>query len=124
MPELALVAEEKGKLIGHIMLSKGHIVNGADKYEVLYLAPISVVLELRNKGIGSNLIKESFRLAKEMGFISVFLVGDPAYYHRFGFKSAASFGIKHTHEIPDENVMAYELVAGALKDIGGITDCF
>jgi putative acetyltransferase len=124
MPELALVAEEKGKLIGHIMLSKGHIVNGADKYEILYLAPISVILEYRNKEIGSNLIKESFKLAKGMGYKSVLLVGDPAYYHRFGFKSAITFGIKPTHEIPDENVMAFELVSGALKGISGTTDFF
>jgi len=124
IPELALVAEEDGKLIGHIMLTKAHIVNGADKFEVLYLAPISVVFGYRNKGIGSNLIKESFKLAKEMGYTSVLLVGDPAYYHRFGFKSAVTFGIKHTHEIPDENVMACELVPNALRGVSGTTDCF
>ncbi|MGD0857221.1 MAG: N-acetyltransferase [Dehalococcoidia bacterium] len=124
IPELAMVAEENGELVGHIMLSKAHIVNGSNKFEILYLAPISVVLGYRNKGIGSSLIKESFKLAKEMGFTSVFLVGDPAYYHRFGFKSAITFGIKHTHEIPDENVMACELVPNALKGISGTIDCF
>ncbi|MCX6006334.1 MAG: N-acetyltransferase [Chloroflexi bacterium] len=124
IPELTLIAEENGKLVGHIMLSKAHIVNGADKFEVIYVAPLSVVLEHRNKGIGSSLIKESFRLAKEMGYTSVLLVGDPAYYHRFGFKSAVTFGIKPTHEIPDENVMACELVPNALKGVSGTTDCF
>jgi len=124
IPELALVAEENGKLVGHIMLTKAHIVNGANKFVALYLAPISVVFGYRNKGIGSNLIKESFKLAKEMGYTSVLLVGDPAYYHRFGFKAAVTFGIKPTHEIPDENVMACELVPNALKGVGGTTDCF
>jgi len=124
IPELAMVAEENGKLIGHIMLSKAHIVNGTNKFEVIYVAPLSVVLEFRNKGIGSGLIKESFKLAKEMGYTSVLLVGDPAYYHRFGFKSAVTFSIKHMHEIPDENVMACELVPNALKVVSGTTDCF
>jgi predicted N-acetyltransferase YhbS len=124
IPELALVAEEDGKLVGHIMMSRAHIVNGADKFAVTYVAPLSVVLEFRNKGIGSALMKEAFKLAREMGYTSVFLVGDPAYYHRFGFKSAISFGIKHMHEIPDENVMACELVPGALKNVTGTTDCF
>jgi predicted N-acetyltransferase YhbS len=124
IPELALVAEEKGILVGHIMLTKAHIVNGTNKSEVIYIAPLSVVLEFRNKGIGSALMKESFKLAKEMGYTSVLLVGDPAYYHRFGFKSAVTFGIKHTHEIPDENVMACELVSDALKSVSGTTDCF
>ena len=124
IPELALVAEDNGRLVGHIMLSKAHIVNGADRFPVTYVAPLSVVLEFRNRGIGAALMKESFKLAVGMGYTSVLLVGDPAYYHRFGFKSAVSFGIKHMHEISDENVMACELVPGALKNVTGTTDCF
>lgn len=68
------------------------------------------------------MIKESFKLAKEMGYTSVILVGDPAYYHRFGFKTAVNFGIKHKHAIPDEYVMACELVPDALNEINGIVD--
>ena len=123
IPELALVAEENGKMIGHIMLTKTYIVNSGNKFETLLLAPISVALEYRNRGVGSNLIKESFKLAKGMGYTSVILVGDPAYYHRFGFKTAVNFGIKHAHNIPDENVMACELVQDALCGIGGTTVC-
>ncbi|MHB8985624.1 MAG: GNAT family N-acetyltransferase [Eubacteriales bacterium] len=123
IPELALVAEENGKLIGHVMLTKTYIVNSGKKFETLLLAPISVVLEYRNRGVGSSLIKESFKLAKKMGYTSVLLVGDPAYYHRFGFKAAVNFGIKHIHNIPDENVMACELVPDALYGISGTTDC-
>ncbi len=122
IPELALVAEENGKLIGHIMLTKTYIVNRGNKFETLLLAPISVALEYRNRGVGSNLIKENFKLAKEMGYTSVLLVGDPAYYHRFGFKAAVNFGIKHIHNIPDENVMACELVPDALYGISGTAD--
>jgi GNAT superfamily N-acetyltransferase len=56
-------------------------------------APSSIALAYRNGGVGSELIKASFKLAKEMGYNSVFLVGDPALYHRFGFKAAINFGI-------------------------------
>jgi predicted N-acetyltransferase YhbS len=124
IPELALVAEEKGKLIGHIMFTRSCIVNGDNKFETLLLAPISVVLESRNKGIGSALIGEGFKLAREMGYKSVVLVGDPAFYHRFGFQTASNWGIKPTHPIPDENVMACELVPHALQKVDGTTDCF
>jgi putative acetyltransferase len=124
IPELALVVEENGKLIGHMMLTRAYIINDDRRHEVLYLAPISVALEHRSKGIGSELIKESFRLARNMGHTAVVLVGDPAYYHRFGFKSAITFGIKPKMEIPDEYVMACELVPGALNGISGVTDCF
>ena len=124
IPELALVAEENDKLIGHIMLTKTYIVNKKNKYETLLLAPLSVALEYRNKGVGSGLIREDFKLAAEMGYTSVLLVGDPAYYHRFGFKSAVDFGIRHTLDIPDENVMACELVPNALHGINGTTTDF
>ncbi|MFZ5596613.1 MAG: GNAT family N-acetyltransferase [Bacillota bacterium] len=122
IPELALVAEENGKLIVHIMLTKTYIVNGDNKFETFLLAPVSVALEYRNRGVGSNLIKESFKLAKEMGYTSVVLVGDPAYYHRFGFKASVNFGIKNTNNIPDEYVMACELVPDALHGISGTID--
>jgi len=122
IPELALVAEHNDKLIGHIMLTKTFISLNNEKLEILLLAPISVVLEYRNKGIGSKLINESFKLAKEMGYKSVILVGNPAYYSRFGFKPSVDFGIKNSNNIPDEYVMAYELVPNALNGISGIID--
>ncbi|MDF9408723.1 MAG: hypothetical protein A4E52_01842 [Pelotomaculum sp. PtaB.Bin013] len=122
IPELALVSEENGILIGHIMLTKTYIVNNSNKYQALLLAPISVALKHRNKGVGSHLIRESFKLAKEMGYTAVLLVGDPAYYHRFGFNAAINFGIKNTHNIPDKYVMACELVPGALNGISGTND--
>lgn len=54
-----------------------------------------------------------------MGYSSVFVVGDPAYYQKFGFKAAVGFGIKNKYNIPDEYVMACELVPGALDGVGG-----
>jgi len=120
IPELALVAEENDRMVGHIMLTKTYIVNGGSKFETLLLAPISVVLEYRDRGIGVKLINESFRLAKEMGYASVFLVGDPAYYHRFGFKSSVEFGVTQLHNIPNEYVMGCEIVPNALPGISGI----
>lgn len=122
IPELALVAEENGQLVGHIMLTRTYIDNGGNRFEILLLAPVSVALEYRNRGVGSNLIKEGFRLAGEMGYTSVIVVGDPAYYHRFGFKASVEFGIKNINNIPNEYVMVCELVPGALKGVSGTVD--
>lgn len=123
IPELALVAEEGGKLIGHIMLTRTDITDKNSKFETLFLGPISVVLEYRNKGVGSKLITESFKVARTMGYTSVVLVGDPAYYHRFGFKASVNFGIRHVLDIPEKNVMACELCPNALHDTSGTFDC-
>lgn len=73
----------------------------------------------RHKGVGSKLINESFQLAKSMGYKSVVLVGDPAYYNRFGFRKSADLGVRHLQQIPEEYVLACELVPGALDDVSG-----
>lgn len=120
IPELALAAADRGQLIGHIMLTKNCIDQGNGQlFEALLLAPLAVELAYRSMGVGSKLINESFRLAKEMGYRAVFVVGDPAYYQRFGFKSSVHWGIKNTHNIPDEYVMACELIPGALQGVNG-----
>lgn len=122
IPELALVAEEDGKLIGHIMLTKMNIDDRGKKIETLLLAPVSVSLDCRNKGVGSSMIREGFKLAKEMGYKSVLLAGDPAYYHRFDFQASVDFGIKNANGFPDKYVLACELVPGALAEIRGTVD--
>jgi predicted N-acetyltransferase YhbS len=123
IPELALVAEEEGRLIGHIMLTKAFISHAEQQFETLFLGPVSVVREERNKVVGSRLIEESLTLAKAMGYTSVVLVGDPGYYNRFGFRTSREFGITHVQDIPEQYVMACELIPGALRDVSGTFDC-
>lgn len=122
IPQLALVAEHESKLIAHIMLTKTYVESENGLYEALLLAPICVLIEYRDMGIGSDLIKESFVRARELGFEAVFLCGDPAYYHRFGFRPTSEFGIKPKQNIPPEYVMGYELKPNALGGITGIAD--
>jgi predicted N-acetyltransferase YhbS len=119
IPELGLVAEEAANLLGHIMLTKTCVMTSGSKFEALLLAPLSVSLEYRNRGIGSKLVMQSFDLAKSLGYKAVFVVGDPAYYSRFGFKSSMLFGIKHVPSIPDKYVMVFELFTGALTGVAG-----
>lgn len=122
IPELSLVAEKDGIIIGHIMLTRTFVENENGKFEALYLAPVSVALEYRNQGIGSKLIQTSMKLAMDIGFKAVFLAGDPAYYHKFGFVPTIKYGIKCSIEIPEElyeNIMVCELLPNALDGIYG-----
>jgi predicted N-acetyltransferase YhbS len=119
IPELALVTEQNAKLVAHIMLTKTYVAMGGSKFEALLLAPLCVALEYRKRGIGSKLIAKSFEYAKNLRYTSVFVVGDPAFYGRFGFKSSALFGIKHVPLIPEQYVMVYELSPDALTGIAG-----
>lgn len=120
IPQLALVAESGGKLIGHVMLTRNEISDDDGKiHTTLMLAPLSVLLEHRSQKVGAQLVEAAFQRAREMGFRAVFLAGDPAYYSRFGFRESVRYGIRNVNEIPDMYALAVELVPDALKGING-----
>lgn len=120
IPGLDLVAEQDGKLIGHIMFTNTYVTTpDGSKYNTLLVAPLSVLIECRSMGVGSALMKEGFRIAGLMGYQSAFLIGDPNYYQRFGFKLSHTYGINH-ESMPAEYVMAKELVPNALNGIKGL----
>lgn len=112
---LSLVAEDNDKIVGHIMLTKINIGNN----ESLALAPLSVLPSCQKNGIGSKLILESHKRAKELGYNSVVVLGHSDYYPRFGYEPASKWGIKAPFEVQDENFMAIELVKDGLKDVSG-----
>lgn len=120
IPELDLVAECDGQLIGHIMFTKTDVTKpDGRKYATLLVAPLSVLLEYRNIGAGAALMKEGLRMAATMGYGAAFLIGDPDYYQRFGYKLSHLYGINH-ESLPAEYVMAKEMVSGALDGITGM----
>jgi len=119
IPELSLVAESNKEIIGHIMLTKLFIENEDNRYKSLALAPVSVLPEYQNKGVGSKLINQSIKIAKELGFKSVIVLGHDKYYPRFGFKTASIWGIKAPFDVPDEAFMALELEDNSLDDVTG-----
>lgn len=120
IPGLDLAAELDGRLIGHIMFTRTYVTlpNGG-KYDTLLVAPLSVLSEYRSSGIGSALMKEGLRIAATMGYKTAFLIGDPEYYKRFGYRLASHFGIRH-NEFPAEYVQVKEIVPNALDGITGI----
>ncbi|MDR3627451.1 MAG: N-acetyltransferase [Ignavibacteriaceae bacterium] len=117
--ELSIVAKLDGKIIGHILFTKLYIKDVEKSYETLELAPVSVLPEYQRKGIGSMLINEGLKRAKEMGFKSVMVVGHPDYYPRFGFQKAEKYNIKSSIEVPADVFMAIELIENGLKDVAG-----
>ena len=124
IPDLTLTAKENGEIIGFIMLSRTELLIDGKKSAALNLGPVAVKRELRSKGVGSALMRESLARAKELGGESVFLAGNPKFYSRFSFVPAAEYGIKCNVPVPEEllpNIMATELKAGALADKRGAT---
>jgi len=82
---LSLVAEVDGRVVGHIAFSPVTISDGSPNW--YGLGPVSVLPEYQKQGIGESLVNEGLSLLKAMGAKGCALVGDPAYYQRFGFRN-------------------------------------
>lgn len=115
IPELSLVAEENGSIIGHIMFTKAEIGGKI----VLALAPLSVLPEYQRKGVGTALIEEGHKIAKEMGYAYSVVLGSENYYPKFGYIPADTFGIIAPFDVPRDNFMVYKIKDDAEK-IGGV----
>lgn len=122
IPELDLIAELDGVLIGHIMFTKTYVTKpDDDRYDALLVAPLSVLLEYRSMGVGSALMTEGLRIAATMGYGAAFLIGDPNYYQRFGYELSALYDIRHD-SFPAEYVMVKTIATDALDGITGVVN--
>ncbi len=115
IPELSLVAEIDGKIVGHIMFTKATVGENT----VLALAPLSVLPEYQRKGIGISLIKTGHKIASELGYGYSIVLGSQNYYPKAGYLPAYRFGIKPPFDVPDENFMACKIKENT-SDIHGI----
>lgn len=105
IPQLSLVAEINGKIIGHILFTKIRI-----NYSVqLALAPLSVAPEYQRQGIGAALITQGHTAAKKLGYGYSVVLGSEQYYPRFGYLPAEYYDIRPPFNVPRENFMACKL---------------
>lgn len=112
VPELCLVAEDEGEVVGHICFSRALLVGGeAAGPEILALAPMAVLPERQSRGIGALLLQEALRRAEQTAYPLVVVLGHADYYPRFGFDPASAYGVAAPFEVPDEAWMAYTLPA-------------
>lgn len=94
IPELALVAEVGGRVVGHVMISRATLVgDGGREGSVAMLSPLAVAPAAQRRGIGAALVGAVCTGADALGEPLVVLEGAPAYYGRFGFEHAAPLGI-------------------------------
>jgi len=120
IPELSIVAELYGEVVGHILLSKIKIEGEHKFVDSLSLAPMSVDPSVQSNGIGALLIEEAHQIAKNLGHKSIFLIGHEDYYPRFGYQKASKFGVEFPFEAPDQNCLVFELVDGGLNNVEGM----
>lgn len=120
IPALCDVCEADGEIVGHILYTHASIVcDTGETFPVITFGPISVRPDMQGKGIGAQLIRRTMARASEMGFAGVVITGNPAYYHRFGFRPASDFGILYEDGSSFPELMAAELHEGSLRAISG-----
>lgn len=119
LPQLEFVAEHGGELIGHVMMTRRRAETQNGPIEGVLVAPLCVARPYRDKKVGQALMRHAMERAQAEGYTAAFLVGDPAYYGRFGFQRSDAFGLKNAAALPDEAVLACELTPGALAGVCG-----
>jgi putative acetyltransferase len=88
---LSLVAVRDGNVVGHVCCSRARL--GDDTTAAVGLGPLGVRPEHQAAGVGSALVHAVVAAADALGYGLVVLLGEPAYYSRFGFVTASDLSI-------------------------------
>jgi putative acetyltransferase len=111
----SLVAEEAGIIAGHAMFSRM-----TAPFPALALGPVAVLPEYRRTGIAGRLIREGIAHSEAAGWAGIFVLGDPAFYRRFGFRIGKASGFTSPYAGP--YLMALSLGGSELPADAGIIE--
>ncbi len=94
-PELSLVAEVDGRVVGHVLFSPHQMRLLDQTVSAVNLAPLAIDPSYQRQGIGGRLIAEGHAVAAAKGYALSFLLGHTDYYPRFGYRTHA-YGVAET----------------------------
>ncbi|HEX8771043.1 MAG TPA: N-acetyltransferase [Acidimicrobiales bacterium] len=94
IPELSVIAESEGLIIGHVMVSYATLHGDDDERRVALLSPLAVAPAYQRRGVGSALVQNVTAQADALGEPLVVLEGSPKFYGRFGFEHSLLHGIE------------------------------
>lgn len=110
----SLVAVEGETVTGHAMFSRLQA-----PFPALALGPVAVLPDRQRMGVGSRLIREGIARNEAAGWLGIFVLGDPAFYRRFGFDVGKASGFISPYAGP--HLMALPLGRNELPtDTGSI----
>lgn len=95
---LSLIAEKDEEIAGHIVFTICTIQGSS--IQAALLAPLAVAPKLQRQGVGTALIREGLTQLESTGVARVYVLGDPAYYRRSGFKTET--GVTPPYPLPQQ----------------------
>ena len=124
VPELDLVMERDGRIIGQNMFMKTVILADDGRViPVLTMGPIGITPALQRRGFGKALLDYSLGKAAALGYGAVLFEGNIGFYGKSGFAYAAGFGIRY-HDLPEGADASFflckELIPGYLQGVTGV----
>ena len=120
IPELDLVMEKDGEIIGHVMYVRAEIHSDDGKnIPIVTFGPISISPVYQRQGYGTALVRCSTEKAMEMGFGAVAITGNINFYGKFGFVAAKNKGIRYSEDPEANYFLIKELIPGFLDDVSG-----
>ena len=124
VPQLDVVMEKDGRLIGQNMFMKTIIeADDGRTIDVLTMGPICITPDLKRQGYGKKLLDASLEKAAAMGFGAVLFEGNIDFYGKSGFDYASTFGIRY-HDLPEDADASFflckELIDGYLDGVTGV----
>jgi len=114
---LSFVAVENRRLVGSARL--WNIAAGRGR-PALLLGPVAVAERSRRRGIGAMLVNRALSEARQLGHRAVLLIGDAAYYGRFGFDARATAALRLPGPFDPERFLGLELAPAALDGAHGL----
>jgi len=120
VPELNLVMEREGEIIGHIMYVRSAIrTDDGRELPIMTFGPISITPALQRQGYGKILLDCSMAKARDMGAGALAITGNIGFYGKSGFVVSRTRGIRYEDDPEADYFLMAELEPGFLNGITG-----
>lgn len=120
VPELDLVMEKDGELIGQVMYVRSEILcDDGRALPIMTFGPIGIAPAYKRQGYGKRLLDKSMEMAKKMGAGALAITGNIDFYGKSGFVPAKTKGVRYSDDPEAEYFLIKELIPGFLNGISG-----
>src|SRR5690606_35540205 len=98
---LELVATHEQELAGHLLFSRLRVVGSeGDAFDAVALAPLAVASDIQRTGVGIALVEHAHPVLQAQGERLSVVLGDPAYFGRFGYEAERAAGFESDYAGP------------------------